>query len=823
MIPLSGRMLARDWRSGELGVLASALVIAVAIVVGISAFSDHLARSIVSESRHFLAADRVLASPRPIPDAWLEEAAQRGLRSARVVEFQSMLVAGEELQLVSVKAVTDTYPLRGALRVAAEPFAVDEETEKVPERGSVWLDARLLPLLDLAMGAVVEIGEARFSIQQIITSEPDRGATFYGMGPRVLMHWDDLPSTGMIMPGSRVDYRYLLAGDDAALNAFHQWLQPRLEASHRWLDLEDTEPRIAKALSRAEGFLLLAGALGVALAGVAVALAARRYSLRRFDDVAVMKSLGASGSRIVRLYFINVLIVCTLAAVLGGMLGFGVQAALLWLLDPFLEAPAVPPWRSLLVGAVTALVCLIAFAMPPLWRLRRVPPLRVLRRELGAEGGDRAAVVLGFIAIAGLMWWYSGSLRITATVLAGAMVATTAIGLLALLILRAGPAVGMQAGSVGRLALSGLRRRAGANALQLVVFSLAIMLLLMLALVRTSLIDEWRLQLPPETPNHFLINIAPGQVTEIEAFLAARQVDTAGLYPMVRGRLTRINDVPVQQRVSLEEDEAARVDRELNLSWAEELPEDNEVVAGHWLAKDAEGEVSVELELAERLGLKLGDRLTFQIGADRLEAEVTSIRRLNWDSMRPNFFMLLTPAQLQDYPASYISSFYLAPEEKPLLSELLRSYPTVTVLEMDAIIAQVQDIVGRVSAAMELVLALIVACGLLVLVASVRASLDVRLHESALLRALGAPRQLLLGALWLEFGLLGGVAGLLGAGAAELAMYGFQTWQLEMTFQFHAWVWVIGPALGALFIGAVGYWSCRRVVQVAPMAVLQTV
>lgn len=818
------RWLARDWRGGELGVLTAALIIAVAIVVGISAFSERLSRSIVSESRHFLAADRVLRSPRPVSPAWLDEARQRGLAEAEIVQFQSMLVVGEVMQLAAVKAVSDHYPLKGELTVADEPFGPTRSIKQVPGPGTVWLDARLLPLLGIAIGDDLIIGEASFRVAQVIANEPDRGSTFYGFGPRALINLSDLPATGVVQPGSRVEYRYLFGGSETELSAFHQWLQPRLQPSHKWLDLKDAEPRVGKALERAQGFLLLAGSLGVALAGVAIALAARRYSLRHFDNVAVMKSFGANSHRISRLYLGNLVVIGLVSTVLGCVLGYGVQAALLIALGHYLDTPAVFDSRPLWIGAVTAMVCLLAFAAPPLLRLRWVPPLRVLRRELGTEGSEQPALWLGFVAIAGLMWWYSQSLTVTATVLAGAMAATLVIGLCALLLLRAGGAVGMRAVSSVQLAAAGLRRRARQNALQLVVFSLAIMLLLMLALARTSLIDEWRVQLPPGTPNHFLMNVAPDQVEPVEQLLASQGIESAGLYPMVRGRLTRINGEPVNQAVTKEMDseaDRARVDRELNLSWADRLPADNKIIEGQWLRDGADNEVSVESELAARLGLKLGDRLTFQIGADVLDVRVTSLRELNWDSMRPNFYMMFPPELLQPYPASYITSFYLEPEQKVFLNKFLRRFPTITVIEMDAIIKQVRDIIDRVSAAMELVLALIVSCGLLVLVASVRASLDARLQESALLRALGARRRLLLGALWLEFGVLGAVAGLIGAGAAELAVYYFQTWQLDMQFKTHPWVWLLGPLLGAVLIGCAGYLSCRRVVRVPPMTVLR--
>ncbi len=818
---LMGRLMWRDWRGGELGVLSAALVIAVAIVVGIAAFTDRLNRSIVSESRHFLAADRVLQTSAPVPSSWLEQADRAGLSRAKVINFQSMLLAGDAMELAAVKAVSDGYPLRGQVQVADEPFGMAYPWDGVPRRGEVWLDSRLLPLLDLAMGEQLQIGDALFTVSRIIVSEPDRGATFYGFGPRALINLDDLPATGVVQPGSRVEYRYLFAGPDALLDGFHEWLQPRFGSGQRWLQLGDAEPRIAQALDRAERFLLLAGALGVALAGIAIALAARRYSERHFDYVAMMKTVGAGSRQVAAIYIGGLLLTGLLATLVGAGLGYLIQFFLVSVLAGYLpEVAAIGP-RPFAIGAVTALVCLLAFALPPVLRLMQVPPLRVLRRDIGVDARQGLHLLLGLVSIAGLMWWYSASLLLTLAVLAGAALAVTVIGGLAWLLLRGG-AVGMQANNRWRLAAASLRRHSRQNALQLVVFSLAIMLLLVLLLVRTSLVEEWQTQLPEGTPNHFLLNVAPEQVEPVDALLAERGIDSAGLYPMVRGRLVEINGVPVNQAVTKEEGRRMAVDRELNLSWAARLPEDNVLTAGRWWAADSrEPVVSIESELAYRLDVGMDDELTFQIGGDTLVTRVSSIRELDWDTMRPNFFMMMPPELLRDYPATFITSFYLPAEQKLFLNEFLRSFPTITVLEMDAIINQVRSIIGQVSAAIELVLGLILICSLLVLIASVRASLDERLQETAVLRALGARSRLVMGSLWLEFSSLGVLAGAIAAAGAELSVYYFQTAQLEMQYVPHPWVWLAGPLFGGLLIGGVGYLACHRVVRVPPLAALR--
>lgn len=819
------RLLWRDWRGGELGILAASLVIAVAIVTGISLFADRLQKGLVAESNHFLAADRVLQSPRPINDDWLNKAQTLGLQQARVLSFQSMVYVGDEMQLASVKAVSSSYPLLGQLEVSDKAFTTGYKTDKGPEPGTVWVDSRLLPLLDARIGDGIYVGEAELLITGIVVNEPDRGGSFYGFGPRVLMHLTDIRATGVVQPGSRVEYRYLFAGEDLALADYGQWLKEQLEPSHQWLGLKDTQPRIAQALDRAEGFLLLAGALGVGLAGIAIALAARRYSERHYDYVAIMKSLGASSRRIMLIYALNLLLLAIIATVVGCLLGWLIQAGFIALLQDYFDIDTMPgiTLRPFLVGAVTALVCLLSFALPPLINLQGVSPLRVLRRDL-ADTAMSHSVSWGFgvTGIALLMYWYSGDLKLTLAVLLGITLTFAIVGGLAWYLLRGTKLVGMQAGSIFSLAMASLRRRGLQNAVQVVIFSLSIMLLLMLSLVRTSLIEEWQVQLPEGTPNHFLVNVSERDVAEVADMLGKNNLASQPLYPMVRGRLTYINEVPLNTLVSKDDPAAASVNREINLTWAAQLPEDNLLLDGQWWPADStDAEMSIESRLAQRLGITVGDNLRFQIGSEELTARVSSIRELDWDTMKPNFYMIFPPGFLKAFPATYITSFYLPDDRKSFLNDFLRQFPTITVIEMDSIIKQIRTIVNQVSSAVELVLGLIIISGLLVLVASVQASLDSRFQESAILRTLGAGRSLVLGSLVVEFALLGLLAGLLAAFSAEVSVYGLQTYVLKMAYVSHPWVWLVGPLLGAVMIGLAGYVTCRKVVNTPPVEVLR--
>ncbi len=816
------RMLARDWRGGELGVLLAALIVAVAIVSGISAFASRLQNALEHESHRFLAADRVLASGRDPGRQWLEQATSLGLDTAETLSFPSMVYAGEEdMYLASVKAVTPNYPLRGDMVMSAQPFGELQTVSAGPAQGQVWLDSRLFPLLNVGVGEIITIGELDLTVAAAVRSEPDQGTSMFGYGPRVLMHYQDIPATGVVQPGSRVQYRQLFAGDEAQLVLLMAALEPRLESGQRVLDVSNNQQGIGRALQRAEQFLLLAGSLGVVLAGVAIALAARRFSERHYDYVAIMKSLGSTSTAINNLYGTSLLLLGITATVVGCALGWIMQESFFAL---FAEALPLTPGSSGLrpyaIGGVTALVCLGSIAWPPLQRLGQASPLRVLRRDMPDEA--RRTIydyLLGLAAIVLLMLWYSGDWKLTAAVLAGLIASASLAAVGAVLLLRGGRLAGMRAGSVWRLALAGLQRRGGANTLQVVVFSMAIMLLLILLLVRTSLIEEWQMQLPEGTPNHFLVNIAPHEVNQVREALDRKAVLSQPLYPMIRGRMTHINGEALGQT---DDPTVGRRERGANLSWSNKLPEDNKLLQGEWWAADTtEPLVSIEREMAERMEVKVGDRMRFLIGSQPLDVTVSSIRQVNWETMQPNFWLLFPPAVLQSFPATFMTSFHLQASEKSFLNEFIRQFPTVTVVEMDVVIAQIRGIISQVSAAIELVLGVILVAGALVLIAGVQASVDSRLYESAILRALGAPRKLILGSLVIEFSTLGFFAGLLATVAAELSVMILQTQVLDMSYTPHPLLWMIGPLVGVVIIGALGVLNCRQVVSSPPVAVLR--
>ena len=805
------RLAVRDWRAGELRLLLAAVVVAVGTVTAIGLFVDRLREALLSESTTFLGADRVIASTRPIPEGFRDAARGLGLRQTDVVTFPSMLFADESTdarsQLVSVKAVGDGYPLRGVLRVAAEPFGPAGVTDAVPAPGEVWLDSRLFPALDLAVGDTVALGYARLLIARVLAGEPDRGGSVFDLGPRLLMHIDDVPETRVIQPGSRVGYRLLLAGDDGSLAELRAAIEPDLAPNYRWRGIADANPTIGEALDRAESFLLLGGLLAVLLAGVAVALGATPSDVQ-WGYLGILSVVGGAG-------------VLT-GLVLGGLVHQGIVAALAAYLPASLPLPSP---RPLALGAVTGFVCLLAFALPPLLALRGVSPMRVIRRDVHA-GAASQAFTYGSAAIGGLglLVWYSGDVFLTLWALVGGVGVCGAFAVLALGLLRGGRVVGMQAGSAWRLALAGLQRRYRENVAQITIFGIAIMLLLILLLIRTALLDEWRAQLPDDAPNHFVMNVADDEVEAVQALLATHTDYDGYLFPMIRGRVMSVNGEPAESWAETHRrgPDGPRLRSERNLTWSDTLPDNNVLVEGAWWPEGTdEALISLEDEYAARFGLGIGDELAFDIGGLPVTARVANTRRVEWDSLQPNFFLIFSGGALRDFATTHMTSFHLDAEAKPFLNRLLSEHPTITVIEVDEIIRQVRSIVGRVTQAIELVLGLVLGAGALVLVASIQASHEARLKEHALVRALGGTMRLIAGALTAEFAVLGAFAGVVAVVGAELTVTVLRSQVFELGYELHPWLWLAGPAIGAVLIALIGYLGTRKLVESPPVLVLR--
>jgi putative ABC transport system permease protein len=824
LFALAYRQLLRDARAGELRVLFFALVVAVAASTAIGYFGARLNDAMLLRASEFLGADMVLSGSAPASPEQIDDGKQLGLDHAQVVEFSSVIATDQDLQLASVKAASSSYPLRGTLRSAAQPYEA-EQPGPGPAPGEAWAEARLFAALDLQVGDSIEVGSKLLRLTRVLTYEPDRVGDFYSLTPRVLMHLDDLAATGVVQPGSRVRYRELWRGETATLTAYQQSIQAGLQAHQRIETANDSNRQIGGALGRAERYLNLASLAAILLAGVAVALSAARFATRRFDASALLRCLGLSRHDALLLYTLQLAMLGLVASLAGALLGWAAQHGLFFLLRDLL-AQEIPPggvWPAA-AGIATGLVALAGFALPPLAALGRVPPLRVLRRDM-LPVPPSAWLVYGtaIFALGLIMWRLSLDLKITLALLGGGLLATLLLGGLLLLGLKGMRRLLAGASLSWRLGLGQLLRHPLAAAGQALAFGLILLAMALIALLRGELLDTWQDQLPDNAPNHFVLNVLPAEKDAFAERIAALSSHAAPLYPVVPGRLISINGEPVRQLVSKESQGERAIRRDLSLTWAADLPKDNHLVAGQWWteqeATDVPG-VSVEAELAESLQLKLGDRLSFTIGGLTREASVTSLRAVNWDSFQPNFYMIFEPDTLEGMPATYMTSFHLPPGKERELVELARAFPSVTLLQVEALLAQLRSILAQVSLAVEYVLLFVLAAGLAVLFAGLQATLDERIRQGALLRALGAERRLLLRARRAEFGLLGAASGLLAALGCELVSALLYHYAFDLRWQPHPWLLVL-PLIGALLVGGAGLIGTRRALNASPLTVLR--
>jgi putative ABC transport system permease protein len=811
---LSWRMLKRDWRAGELRLLGLALVVAVASLSSVSFFSDRLSRALAREAHQLLGGDLLLLADHPWDAVYRAEAERRGLRVVGSASFPSMTTANGVSHLADIKAVEPGYPLRGALRSAPALNAPDAEAAAAPARGAVWLDERLTAALSAKTGDTVRLGNAEFSVAAVLTLEPDRGINFFNIAPRLMMHAADLPATGLIQTGSRVTWRLHLAGEAQAVAAYQQWAEQHLGRGERIETLDNARPEVRNALDRAEKFLRLAALLAAALAAVAVGLAARRFMQRHLDGCAVMRCFGAREKQLMRIHLGEFLLFGAFVSALGCVIGFGAQFALERLLASLLTVALPPPsLLPLAYGFAVGLALLAGFALPPLARLRNVPTVRVLRREwAGAEPLAWSGYALGAVVLAGLMLWMAADLGLGLWVLGLFSLAVLVYAGVARLALAAAGRLRGAAGAGWRYGIAALYRRPGASVIQAVALGLGLTTLLLLTLARDDLLASWKRSMPPDAPNRFVINIQPEQRDPVHAFFAAHGLTPPALLPMVRGRLMAVNGRPVAAADYAEERARRLIEREFNLSWMADLPEGNSLTAGRWFAPPDAGQpqFSVEQGLADTLRLKKGDTLRYEIAGQRLEGAITSLRKLDWDSMRVNFFVITPPGVLDPYPASYITSFHLPPDKAGFVGELAAAYPNLTVIDVAAILRQFQSVMDQLAQAVQFVFAFSLAAGLIVLYAALESTHGEREYEIAVMRALGARNRQLRAALTAEFVALGVIAGVTaGVGAIIIsALLG------RFVFQFPyqpAWLALpVGIACGALGITLAGLAGTRR-------------
>lgn len=824
-LQLSARMLWRDFRSGELRILAFALIIAVGSVTAVGFFIDRVQQGMTSQAAELMAADLVVTSAHPLPDSYRQAAKTRNLQVADTVNFRSVILAGEKIQLVEVKAVGNGYPLRGELCNAPAPYAAETTTSAIPAAGEAWVEPRLLQILQIEPGTTISLGQRALTISKVLTYEPDRGGDFFSVAPRVLINIDDVAVSGLIQTGALVNYRLLIAGEHRDVDALQRWLTTQLQAGEQLLTINEGRPELRSALQRAQDFLGLAAMISALLAGVAIATSARRFAQRHLDASAILRCFGATQRAVITLFGLEMLWLALLASTVGAIVGVIMQVVISQIMDQlFLASLPLPTLKPLLLGYATGVILLLGFAMPPLLGLRQVPPLRVLRRDLVGRGVNNWLVYLAVLFSMGLLlFWQVGQLRMVLFVLGGMVVSIAVLALAAYILVRVVNRLRQGVGVAWRFGLANIARRPASSVIQIVSFGIGIMVLLLLSTVRTDLLEGWRRSLPADAPNHFLINVQPDQVAPIQEFFNTSGIAPPQLHPMVRARLVSINDHAVSATDYDNEQAKHLVTREFNLSWSAQPQAGNIVVAGQWWDAADHGRplLSLESKLAQTIGVKLQDRVGFDINGSIVEFTVTNLRTVDWDSFKVNFFTVSPPGVLEQYPSSWVTSLYLTAEEKRRLGALVKQFPNVTVIDIELLMNRVRAIMDRVSLAVEFLFLFTLLAGLAVLYAAIASNLDERRIESAILRTLGARRYILRRGLIAEFVTLGALAGLLAGGTATALAWLLAVQVFQFPYVPQLWVTLAGVIIGAVGIGVAGLVGTRQVLRQPPIQTLQ--
>lgn len=790
----------REWRSPSLLIVWLSLTLAVACVLALGNMSSRIEQTLNKQSRDFLAADKVLRSTSPVPEAWLNEAKANGLEISEQLSFMTMAYAGDTPLLSSIKAVDSLYPFYGELKT------VPENTK--PAAGEVIVASRLLMLLNLQVGDQLDVGDATFKIVAELIQEPDSGFNPFNTAPRILMNIADVEKTGAIQPGSRLTYRYLFAGSEQAITAFSQYIEPQLQPDQRWYGVEESGGSVGKTLERAQQFLVLSALLTLLLAASAIAVAMGHYSRSRYNLVAVLKTLGATSKKLRYLIVGQWLSVILLAAVTGVVVGLVFEQALLVLLKPVLpaELPNTGVWPFIWSIGTLLLISLI-IGLRPYKQLLATLPLRVLRKDSVVNVWPLKfylpvvltimILLLAYLVGFNAMWW-SMLLGLLALVVILGIVGWGSLLLLKLLTVRQLSL---------RLAINRLLRQPSATISQLGAFSLSFMLLALLFNLRGGLLDRWQEQLPESSPNYFLMNINTQQVEPVRQFLEQHNVQVEQFYPIVRVRLTAINDQPARELISEESPGFSTINRELNLTWLETLPEENKLISGSWPPK--ENEVSIEQGAAERLGVSLGDKMTFTGNGTDFSASISSIRQVDWESLQPNFFFIFPPNALDSQPQSWLTSFHYSGEQSAIV-QLNRQFPTVSVLDVGNMIRQASQVLQQVSSALEVMVALVIICGFLLLFAQIQVGMQQRRQELVVYRTLGAKRKLLRATLLSEFALIGLAVGVTATVGSEITLGLLQKQVFDFVWQPNLWVWIILPAISVGLLSLCGLWLGGR-------------
>ena len=819
------RSFRRELRSGEVLVLLFSVALAVAALTAVGFLTDRIGKAVARQANEVLAADLRLRSQEPIPETWRDKAQEFDLQTAETNTFPSVVFAGDLSALATIKAVSETYPLRGNVRVSDTLFGEQRVVDNTPARGKAWADGALLARINADVGDRLTVGSLELEVTAVLTYRPDQSMGFASLAPSLLINIEDIAASGLISEGSRVGYALLVAGNEDAVNEFDAAIQPELPDAVRSSNREESSERAYRAADRAQRFLSLTAVISLLLSAVAVAMSARRFAHRRMDTVALMKSLGATQRFVISVSVVQLVLLGVLGVVIGSIIGFVAEEILTRILADLIasDLPDIGIMPVVLASG-SAMVLLVGFVLPSLIQLRNTPPLRVLRHDVMPPAPSRMLVAgLAIAAVAALLYRSVGDAQMLAILLGGIVVIAIALYLVGRGLVATMGHFRSGVGVAWRYGLANVARRGRDSAIQVVAFGLGLTVLLLLTIVRTDLLEGWRQTLDEDAPNHFMINIQPHELESVANIYRSAGIEPPEFVPMIRARMSTINDVSVKDREYPDPGGKWMANREANLSFASNLSASNEIVEGEWWPADYDGPplVSIEEEAALETGLTIGDRMTFIVAGREVDATIGSVRKINWDSFQPNFFMVFSPGALDGLPTTYIASLRLEKEQQPVLVTLVRTHPSISIIDLDSILQQIRGIVQKASLAVQAVFVFTLAAGIAVLFAAVQSTIDERRFESAILRALGARKRTVFAGVMAEFAALGAAAGILASAGASILAAIVATRLFELPYEFNPLLWVTGVAAGIFVVCASGFVAARGAVNAAPVDVLR--
>ncbi len=820
------------WRAGALRVLVFALVLAVVAITAVGFFTKRVESALSQQGALLLGGDLAVLADHEIPTDFITKAKQAGLVSVKTYEFPSMVTAGEQSQLAEIKAVERDFPLRGDMTLAASIADAGTVVKAAPQLGEVWVEPRLANLLDLQVGDTLGVGEKNMRIGAILLHEPSRGGDMFSFAPRLMMNAQDLPETKLIQFGSRAKYQLLLAGDPNEIQTYHQQMRPQLGRGERIEDLRNARPEIKLALDKAEQFLGLSAMVSVILAMVAMLLSSLPYIKQSLDTFALMRCFGASQKIVLQVLVIQTLLIAFFSATIGVIIAYFAQLGLAKLAgNLFVDTLPAVSFSPVWVGVFASLAMMTAVVLPHAWQMRNLSAMNILRREtLTQPISAQAKFLPAALVMIGMIFWQAQDLKIAVATIVSMLVLcmvvfgfTYVILYFAKLLMQLTPA--SKTLSTVAVGVQGLKTRLGLSTVQMIGFSMGLTVLLLLALIRSDLIRNWQASLPLDAPNRFAINIQPSQIAGMQQFFAQQNIKDTTVFPMVKGRLLNINDVAIKSEQWSDERAKRLAEREFNLSWASDMQADNKLVAGRWWQANEHGKpyMSLEQDLAKTLGIKLGDKLTFDVAGSALTLTVTSLRKVEWDTMRANFFAVTPPGVLEQYPASYISSFHLPLGADMSLNQLVKQYSNLTVIDVAALMEQVRGIMQKMSSAMEYVFLFSLITGLAVLYAALVATRDERVAEATLMRVFGASRRQVSIAYFTEFFCIGLIAALMATLSANVLAYYISTRVLDIPFQFNLPLAFFAILIASTAIPFAAWLGLRGFLNIPPRQLLHSI